>query len=773
MITLIILLPQSTMTGQSLRIGVTVLDSQTRIPVTGAEITIDKKTLKSDNEGKFILNHNAGKIKIDIKKDKFELRSFDVSVSSDTSLVLFYEKAIPLDEINVVASRVKGFTRDESLEIAKLTPDEISFLPGIGSNDDLFKRIQMLPGIKSGGEGSSGLIVRGGQYDQNLCNINGFPVYQPYHFSGFLSAIDPFMVSEMEIMKGGFPARYGGKLSSVVNFKSYDSVSDSVLSYLNAGIFISGAATRYSPDTLTTISLSGRIGTTFLLKKVIDLLIPQFPFLNFYDFNLNASRKLNEKNSLSFTLFLNKDYFNKLDTFTYQHETYSTLHIKSNARSDWHDVLAGISWTNRPSNNLRMLTNLYYQDFLSESYQDIKTVEKNDDDIHINSSQIKETGLTSDLTLNKGKHNLDFGLFSNLRFVTPEVATNLYRNGELAYGTGSADLSQNNFQIEAGLYIEDQFLVNEKTTLRPGFRVTVLAGPDFSYVSPEPRLYISHKLTDKVSLMGSYTITTQSIQMISSSNVMSVGDLWVPATRITKPSKAYQGEFGVFFNNRKFLTAEVNIYYKKIKDLYIYKEGASFVISPQWNDNITTASGKAYGAELLVQADLKNTYINVGYTISRTTRQSQEVNNGKEFNYKYDKPHDLNITIGYRPTSRLSLSCSWVFQSGKMFSYYNRLYQADIYDYYEGQDLLPYIDKINNIRFPYYHRLDIGLERKKPRKWGKTVLKFDIYNVYSKLNPWYLYQFGSQYDVISKGFEYLHQVTLFPIIPSVGYRVEF
>jgi len=762
-----IILSHSLIIAQNLRIEGSVIDSQTHIPVPSAEIRIGNIVTETNNTGRFFFNHLAGKLNISIKKGNFEERLFEVTVTSDTSLTLLYEKMVSITEVKVTATKVNGFVRGENLEIAKLTPGEISFLPGLGSNYDLFKKIQMLPGIQSGGEGSSGLIVRGGQYDQNLCNINGFPVYQPYHFSGFLSALDPFMISEMEIMKGGFPAKYGGKLSSVINFNSNNSVSDSILSSINAGIFISGAATRFSPDSLSTISFSARAGTISFFKNSIDKLITGFPFYNFYDFNLNASHKINNKNILSFTFFLNKDYLKKIDTLTYySSDRLTKLHIHTTSRSGWQDILAGISWINKPNSNLKIQTNLFYQDFLSESYQNIQAIEKNDDAIQINSSCIKEVGLTSDLILKKGKHNLNFGLFSNVRNIIPEVGTYIYTGGVSNNNFGS--FNNVNLQIESGLYIEDQYLVDEKTTIRPGLRVSLLTGASVIYFRPEPRLYVSHKLTDKLSLMGSYTVTTQSIQMISSSNAMSVSDLWVPAKNDIKPSEACQSELGVFYNSGKFLTSEVNIYYKKMKNLYIYKEGASFVQNPRWEDNITPASGKSYGTEFLEQANLKNIFILLTYTISKTTRLSPVVNDGREFNYKYDKPHNLNITFGYRPTPRLSLSCSWIFQSGNMFSFYDRLYQTDFID---KNSMVPYLDKINNVRFPYYHRLDLGLERKKSRKWGKTILKIDIYNVYSKLNPWYLQYFQESEGSLS--IEKINAVTLFPILPSIGYRVEF
>lgn len=760
---ILIILTGSIAAGQNLRIDGKILDAQTKILVPNAEIMVDQKFFTSDDNGFFSLSHQPGKITISIKCVNFIEMKFTFIIKADTTLTLLYEKVVSIDEVTVVGSRISGFKKTESLEITKLTPSEISFFPGLGSSVDLLKEIQLLPGVQSGGEGSSGLIVRGGQYDQNLFNLNGFPIYQPYHLLGFLSSIDPFMVSDMEIMKGGFPSRYGGKLSSVINFNSPKRISDSVLTNIDAGLLISGIATRFSPDNMSTISLSGRIGTMLPLNKTLGKILPDFPFYNFYDLNLNASRRLNSKNDLSFTFYLTKDYIKKTDSFSFME-----LGIKSTVenivKSGWNDILAGISWTNDPDINLKIQTNLFFQDFISESMEEIHSItydliKKTEDAISTNSSHIREIGLTNDYLLNIKRHHLNFGLFSYLRSINPVVGTFLYTNGDLLNQTVNHNLSnRDNSLIESGIYLEDQYILNEKTVFRPGIRFTLLSGSKLINFNPEPRLYISHKLNNKVSLMGSYTITTQSIQRVSSSNAMAVNDLWIPSTSRIKPSKSYQGELGIYYNPGTTFRYEVNLYYKKMKDISIYKEGASFVIFPDWVDNMTKATGKSIGAEFLVQANFKSTFILLSYTLSKTTRQSPEVNNGKVFNYKYDKPHDLNITIGYRPNRKLSLSCNWVIQNGNMISFYNRIIQAD----YLNQPL-PFLDNINNVRFPFYHRLDLGLEKKKSTKWGKKILKLDIYNFYSKLNPWYLTSDNGQ----------IKQVTLFPIIPSVSYRVEF
>ena len=748
----------SLINGQRLRIEGFVLDAQTGIPLPEAEIKVNDDRYITDIRGRFSFYHSAGTLTLLIKYGGYEEMKSDLTVRSDTTLVLYYDKLVSIEEIRVTGSRKPGFKRDSNLEITGFAPAEVSFLPVIGSGEDLLKKIQYLPGVQSGGEGSAGLIVRGGQYDQNLFNLNGFPVYQPFHFSGLISAIDPFMVSEVEVMKGGFPARYGGKLSSVVNFNFDRSVSDTVLTSVSAGLLVSGAGVAFSPDTVTTVAVAGRIGTTKFLNNTLNRSFPHFPFFDFYDLNLNASRTLNRNNDLRLTLYFNRDKLEKYTSYTEYDDDVETLY-ENRVISGWKDLLAGISWTNRPTTNKSITTRLFFQDFLSESGEEIHLTRYEDetqteDAINTTSSRIKELGLNSNLAISSKVHNLEAGIFANLRSVKPVIGTFLYTNGELTNRpTGENASLEDISQLEAGAYFEDRITLSDRFTIRPGIRFTLLSGPNSVHFLPEPRLLASFKVSKYLTLMGAYTLSSQSIHTVSSSNAIAVNDIWIPSYGNIKPSRTQQVEVGGFFNPGTFFRGEVNLFFKSSRDLYMYREGASFVLYPRWEDNIIPVTGLGYGAEFLLQAELHKTYALLTYTLSKTTRQSPEINNGERFDHKYDRPHDFRLSIGYKITQKLSISSSFVMQSGTVFSFYDRIIQGD----------LPYLEGINNIRFPLYHRLDIGLERKTYTKWGRKTFRVDIYNAYSKMNPWYL--------TLDNGE--LQQVTLFPIIPSVSYKIEF
>lgn len=748
--------------SQNVQLNLFLHDAQTQLPVPSATVIADQMKYRSDKNGFLNFEHEPGEINLIVRSINYNEQRYTLKVFSDTSIVLLYEKVISLNEVDIVSSRISGFTKGKTPEILTINPAEISFFPGLGSNNDLLKDLQLLPGVQSGGEGSSGLIVRGGQYDQNLFNLNGFPLYQPYHFLGFISSIDPFMIQDVEIIKGGYPARYGGKLSSIVNFKTDKHSSDSVLSTIEAGLTIIGAATKFSPDSLSTIAISGRLGTLIALNKTLNEIVPFSPFYNFYDLNLNAFRKIDNKNDLSLTLYYNKDYINNIQTYNYEDNGIKNKD-ENIIKSGWHDFLAGITWDNTSIDNLEIKTSLFYQDFLSESRQEFhhtifESPEIKESGISMSSSHILELGFTNEYYFDLKNHQLNGGLFMYGRRISPLAGTFLYSIDEPTNSSTPSEDYINNILLESGIFFEDNYSLNEKTDLRPGIRLTLVTADGSYYFTPEPRLMVSHKLSNAFSLSGSYSTSSQTIKNVSSSNAMVVKDLWIPVTSRIKPSKSYQGEIGFYYNPKTTLRCQINLYYKKMKELSVYNEGASFTVYPDWQDNIIGAHGTSFGVEFLAQANFKNTFILLAYTLSKTTRQSPEINNGKIFNFKYDKPHDLNITVGYQLNKKIKVSCNWIFQSGNMVSFYDREIQ---YDYISSP--LPYLDKVNNVRFPNYHRLDFGLERTKSKKWGKKILKFDIYNSYCKLNPWYLtYDNGE-----------LNQVTLFPIIPSISYRIEF
>ena len=728
-------------------------------PIRGATVKCGNLTEKTEKDGDFYFSLKPGVRKFTVTYSGYKKQSFEFLLKQDTSIVLSYQKIVGIKQVTVKGSLITEYIREPEPGITKIQPSKFDYLPAVLGDADVLKKIQYLPGIHSGNEGSSGLIVRGGSYEHNLINLNGFPVFQPYHLMGFQSAFDPFFVDEMEIIKGGFPSKYGGRLSSVININTKRNYQDTLLTSIYTGIMSIGGGVRYCPDSLTGITLTGKqsLLSTLLNFKWNPVKL-DVPVYNFSDMLFDFGRKIDNNNHIGFLVFFNRDKAGHSTENEYEENGYSTI-TTQNINLDWFNLLSGISWSNTGNYNRLTTLRLYYQHYANNSNNQIIVEQEAEPPVTteaINgiSSKISEIGAVFDNEINISfRHRFNYGITANYRMYLPSAGTFLYINDVLQNRNDTiADNTQNNFS--GSLYLEDNYTVNNKLFLRGGIRVSLIHASGKTWLIPEPRFTMSYNLDEKMSINYSWAITTQSIHRLTSSSVMQTSDLWVPSTQNTTPEISSLFVAGMKYRYNHEVLAGLELYYKKMYNLITYKDGATYMTEPYWENNIVYGEGKSKGVEVLFQKAGDKMFGLIAYTLSFTDVQFDEINKGEKFPFKYDKRHDFGLTIGYRPKEKLSLSCNWVLQSGKWVS---------IYDRFVPRQPIPLLESRNNVRFPLYHRLDLGLQLKKKKRWGTVFWKFDIYNAYSRLNPWYLkYSSGT--------FE---QIALFPIIPSVCYSVRF
>ncbi len=738
-----------------------VLNAADSKPIRGATVKCGNLTEKTKQDGDFYFSLMPGVRKFTVTYSGYKKQSFQFHLKQDTTIVLSYQKIVGIKQVTVKGSLITEYIREPEPGITKIQPSKFDYLPAVLGDADVLKKIQYLPGIHSGNEGSSGLIVRGGSYEHNLINLNGFPVFQPYHLMGFQSAFDPFFVDEIEIIKGGFPAKYGGRLSSVININTKRNCQDTLLTSIYTGIMSVGGGLRYCPDSLTGITLTGKQSLVSTLLNIkwnpIKLKVPIYIFS---DMLFDFERKINNNNHIGFLLFFNRDKAGHSTENEYEENGYSTI-TTQNINLDWFNLLSGISWSNTGNYNRFTTLRLYYQHYVNNSNNQIieeqETVPPVTTEV-VNgiSSKISEVGAIFDNEINLiPGHRFNFGISAINRIYTPVAGTFLYVDEVLQNRNDSVTgNTYNNFT--ASLYFEDNYTINNKFFVRGGIRTSLVHASGKTWFIPEPRISMKYTLNEKISLNGSWALTSQSIHRLTSSSVMQTSDLWVPSTYNTHPEISSIFELGVKYqNNNKFLSG-LELYHKKMYKLIAYKDGATYITEPYWENNVVYGEGTSKGVEILIQGTSNKIFRLIAYTLSFTDVQFDEINKGERFPFKYDKRHDLNITIGYRPKEKLSLSCNWVLQSGKWVS---------IYDRFVPRQPIPLLESRNNVRFPLYHRLDLGLQLKKKKRWGTAFWKFDIYNAYSRLNPWYL-----EYSVSGGSFT---QKVLFPIIPSVSYSFRF
>lgn len=520
-----------------------------------------------------------------------------------------------------------------------------------------------------------------------------------------------------------------------------------------------GGGLRYCPDSLTGITFTGKqslVSTLWNIKwNPIKFSIPIY---NFNDMLFDFGRKINNNNHTGFLVFFNRDEADHTTKDESVEEGYPTVRTQ-NVNFDWFNLLTGIYWTNTGNHGRLTTLRLYYQHYINNSNNQIIVEQEAElpiitEVINGISSKISEVGAVFDneINLNPG-HRFNYGISAIHRMYLPLAGTFLYVNDVLQGRNDTiAGNTQNNFI--SSVYLEDKYTVNNKFYVRGGIRASLIHASGKTWLIPEPRFTMNYYLNEKMSINGSWAITTQSIHRLTSSSVMQTSDLWVPSTQNTRPEISSLFVAGMKYRYDHGVLAGLELYYKKMYNLIAYRDGATYMTEPYWENNIVYGEGTSKGVEVLIQKAGDKMFGLIAYTLSFTYVQFDEINNGKKFPFKYDKRHDFSLTIGYRPREKLSLSCNWVLQSGKW---------ASVYDRFVPVPGIPLLDNRNNIRFPLYHRLDLSLQLKKNKKWGTAYWKFDIYNAYSRLNPWYLkYSSGT-----------LEQIALFPIIPSVSYSFKF
>ena len=692
----------------------------------------------------------------------------------------------------VVKAKSEDNTKSTKIGQLELDIDEIKKLPAFMGEVDIIKTIQLLPGVSSAAEGGQGFYVRGGGPDQNLVLLDEAVVYNAAHLFGFFSVFNSDAVKSVNLIKGGMPANFGGRMSSVleVNMNEGNNKRFSVKGGIGA---ISSRLTLEGPlkKDKGSFMISGR--RTYL-DVIMKAAIPDSsPFAGssyfFYDLNLKMNYKLGEKDKLFLSGYYGKDEFsfgNKEDDFQ--------------VTMPWGNGIAALRWNHLFTNKLFMNVTGTFTDYLFSfgSEQDEFRFELK--------SGIRDWGGKVDFTyFPNTRHKLKWGVDYNYHTFTPTSVS--ASQEDVVFDTG---LAQQLFSHESAAYVLDEFDVNEKIRINFGLRYSTfqhvgpftryvkgdISTPDStisygkgellkSYQGLEPRISGRWLITDKSSIKAGYSYNYQYIHLTSLSAVSLPTDIWFPTTDIAQPQKGWQGSIGYFrnfFENR--YETSVEVYYKGMNNLIEYKEGA--LPSDNVNDNtdnlLTFGKGWSYGAEFFV----KRTYGKLtgwfGYTWSKTERIFEDLNNGEKFPAKYDRRHDLSVVVSYKPKER------WVFSSAFIFATGNTLTLPSSW-YVQNQDLLFNYGQRNSTRLADYHRLDVSAtwyskaykekvdpitgETLQVKKRFKSNWAFSIYNVYNRANPYFLYV-DNDGDFLQGDFEIsVKQVTLFPIIPSVTWNFEF
>jgi len=771
-----------------------VTDSKNGEALIGVKVYIPSTNqgAVTNNYGFYSLTVNSGKYSVEFRSSMYPSESKEIDLSNDVRLDLELGSNVKdLKEIVINAKKGENVNSTQMGQI-ELDIDKIKTLPAFMGEVDVIKTIQLLPGVSSVSEGGPGFYVRGGGPDQNLVMLDEGVVYNAAHLFGFFSVFNADAVKSVNLIKGGMPANYGGRMSSVleVNMNEGNNKKFKVKGGLGA---ISSRITVEGPlkKDKGSFIISGRRTYIDLIMKAA---IPDTsPFAGssyyFYDFNAKFNYKLTDKDRIFLSGYYGKDVFN-----------FSDREGGFNAKMPWGNGIAALRWNHLFSNKLFMnLTSTFsdYQ-FSFGSKQDEFRFEL--------FSGVRDVGTKVDFSyFPNSKHSIKWGADYIYHTFTPTSVS--AQNDSVVFNTGVA---QKLYSHETAFYALDDFELNDVIKINVGLRYSMYhhVGPFTRYVKGdgistpdsaiqyskgdvikfynglEPRISARFLLPDKSSIKAGYSYNYQYVHLTSLSAVSLPTDIWYPSTEKAKPEIGWQASIGYFrnFMNDMFETS-VEVYFKEMNNMIEYKEGA--VPGDEVNDNtdnlLVYGKGWAYGIEFFIKKSVGKFTGWIGYTWAKTDRKFPDLNEGKIYPAKYDRRHDLSIVGTYKLNDRWTFSSSFIYATGNTLTLPSSWYVQE-------QNLLFNYGARNSTRMAPYHRLDISAnwyskdyKTKTDAKGNEIQVKkkiksnwaFSVYNLYNRANPFFLYV-DNDGKFLNGDFKItVKQVSLFPIIPSVTWNFEF
>ncbi len=756
-----------------------IKDAATGESLIGA--TIWQPALKvganANQYGFYSLNISSDTATLEVRYVGYEPITQFVSLKKDSVLNFNLKLADELSEVVVKASRPNvALTKMSSMTIKAA---EIKNIPALMGEVDVLKAIQLMPGIQSGSEGSSGIYVRGGGPDQNLILLDGVPVYNASHLFGFFSVFNADAINNVEVIKGGFPARYGGRLSSVIDINMKEGnmqnwQADGGIGIIASRLSVEGPIIK---DKASIILSARRTYIDILARPLIRAASDSDTDLGyfFYDFNGKANYIISEKDRIYVSAYTGTDKFYAKDS--YGNDQRGDSYYEDEAGIYWGNVTTAVRWNHLINNKLFVNTTATYSKYgfnlFNESFSRTATQDTTytDNFYAAYNSGIQDYGLRFDFDyfLNN-RHSLKFGTQYIYHIFQPEAF-----NFEGDFGDDTElPVTKPIFGNEYMLYIEDEFEVSDKIKLNIGLNNSAFYVNKNWYYSFQPRLSGRYLFNETLSLKASYAQMAQFLHLLTNSGIGLPTDLWVPATENVKPQLSKQLALGLHKSLKQDrYEASVETYYKEMDNLIEYKEGANFIdVTDNWETKIATGRGWSYGGEFLIRKNSGRLNGWIGYTLSWNNRQFEELNFGEVFPYKYDRRHDISVVANYKVSDGFEVNATWVYGTGNAITLPVATYPelnpngGTIEDYGYYRDVYQYSDR-NAYRMPAYHRADIGLSWRKEKKWGERTWNLSVYNLYNRQNPFAITT--TTRDDGSRGFE---QLALFQFIPSISYSFK-
>ena len=723
----------------------------------------------ADERGAYSLTLPEGRYQLVVSFIGYETLTRELNLTRNQRLNLqLAEAGNQLGEVVVEGTgSLEQKLQTTQMSVERLTTKEARLLPALFGEVDILKTLQLKPGVQNGGEGTSGLFVRGGSADQNLVLLDDALVYNPSHLFGLFSVFNPDAVQSVDLYKGGFPAQYGGRLSSVVDVKLRPGNPNKFTTSGGLGL-ISSRLTVEGPikKGKGAFLLSGRRTYFDVFTRQINKLNKEDPDFNpipdyyFYDLNAKANYKLGTQDELFLSGYLGHDVFgfNSQQGFNFDF--------------NWGNKVAALRWSHQFNKRLFLNTTAAYTRY------EYSITNRLDQFAFNLASDIQDFTLRSDLDYRPNeRHALKLGLTATAhRFGTGRLKAGS-ADGRLNLGSAVTYYGQ-----EAAAYASDVYKPSEKWQFEYGLRASGFRSGSDQYGGLEPRAAARYSLTPTVSVKASYALMYQYVHLVTNSGASLPTDIWYPSRQSVQPQRSQQVAAGISWllgDGRYLITNEV--YYKWARRQIDFKDGAQLFVNPELDSEFLFGKGWAYGDEIYLEKKQGRTTGWIGYTLAWTKRRfppqrgTSGINNGNTFYPTYDRRHNLTAVVIHTLSERVKLTGSFVFSSGQATTLpLGRFLFQDVY----GADVaaVPVYPQRNTYRLAPYNRLDLGVVwQLRPTRWiPESDLTFSIYNGYNRRNPYFVYfdqVKDKQTDQVT-GYR-ARQVSLFPVIPSVTYNFKF
>ncbi len=767
---LLIALPSVLQAQTHYTVSGTIRDKKTGEVLIGATVSLlgqPRSGILSNSYGFYSVSAAPGHYTLIVTFTGYMADTLRVDLDKDTRLpVEISPESIEMEAVVVSAQKKNDNVARPLMGVQKLSTNEIRNVPVLFGEKDVLKTIQLLPGIQSAGDGNSGFYVRGGGADQNLILLDEATVYNPSHLLGFFSTFNSDAIKDITVYKGGMPAEYGGRLSSVVDIKMNDGNDKEYHGGGGLGL-ISSRLNAEGPIVKDrgSFSVSGRRTYADLFLKLSSDSTVNNNSLYFYDLNMKANYKIDDKNRVYLSGYFGRDNLSFGGAFGIDYGN-------ATGTARWNHVF-----------NSRLFSNT---SFIYSKYSFKIRINSNNNDLNI-TSDIRDLDLKEDLQYYVNADNkINFGFDAIHHSISPGIIS-----ASASSSFNSLNLQQK-YSLENALYISHEWSPNDRLHFNYGLRVSAFSvfGPgkfftydsagnvkDSSYyragrvaknyLNPEPRFSTSYQLNEASSFKVSYTRNVQVLHLLSNSTSANPTDLWIPSSNNVKPEIADQVSMGYYHNfsdNRYEFSSEV--YYKDMQNQIDYKNGAQLIANENVESELQFGKGRAYGLELFFKKKAGKLTGWISYTLSRTELKIDGINNGNWYPARQDRTHDISLVGIYQASKKWTFSATWVYYTGNAVTFPSGKYEIN------GQTTFYYTER-NGYRMPAYHRMDIAAtlqpKKKKPRKFEGSWT-FSVYNLYGRENA---YSIQFQNDPNDPAKTQAVQYALFRFIPSVTYNFKF